>query len=350
MRRELPAQLRGRRLRLAWYDDGLRRPRPDPRPLPRAGQRWRLDAAPARAARPAQSRRLRWRAHALAQRIAATGYVREPMPAHRAGAAAQASTPGASAMSLRIAAVGAGRDPRASCSALALGDTRGLDDADWERLRATGLTHLIAISGFHVGLVAGFCALLAARAVAAVCPALGRRVAAAAWPPALAALRRRAAAMPRWPASRCRRCARVLMIAVVAARAAAAPAAAAWPRRWRWPLIARAAGRSAGGAGRRFLAQLRRRRLAAVVPAATAIAGAVRELAVRAGRGHAGPAAADGGAVRPGLAGRAAGQPGRHSVVEPGGGAAVVARHRRWKRCMPAPAPGHGGRRPGASI
>ena len=29
----------------------------------------------------------------------------------------------------------------------------------WARLRAAGLTHLVAISGFHVGLVAGFCAL-----------------------------------------------------------------------------------------------------------------------------------------------------------------------------------------------
>lgn len=43
--------------------------------------------------------------------------------------------------------------------ALALGDTRQLSDEDWQVLRATGLTHLIAISGFHVGLVAGFAAL-----------------------------------------------------------------------------------------------------------------------------------------------------------------------------------------------
>jgi competence protein ComEC len=40
-------------------------------------------------------------------------------------------------------------------AALAVGDTRGLSDDDWERLRQFGLTHLIAISGFHVGMVAG---------------------------------------------------------------------------------------------------------------------------------------------------------------------------------------------------
>ena len=59
--------------------------------------------------------------------------------------------------------------------ALALGDTRGLDDADWEILRATGLTHLIAISGFHVGLVAGFGALLMS-AFYRLFPALARRL------------------------------------------------------------------------------------------------------------------------------------------------------------------------------
>jgi competence protein ComEC len=36
---------------------------------------------------------------------------------------------------------------------LAIGDTRQLSDEDWETLRRTGITHLIAISGFHVGIV-----------------------------------------------------------------------------------------------------------------------------------------------------------------------------------------------------
>ena len=46
-------------------------------------------------------------------------------------------------------------DPRARfVTALALGDTRLLQDDDWELLRVTGITHLIAISGFHVGMVA----------------------------------------------------------------------------------------------------------------------------------------------------------------------------------------------------
>jgi competence protein ComEC len=57
--------------------------------------------------------------------------------------------------------------------ALVLGDTRQLSDEDWLLLRAHGLTHLIAISGFHVGLVAGFAALFI-RALYFLWPRLGR--------------------------------------------------------------------------------------------------------------------------------------------------------------------------------
>ncbi len=39
--------------------------------------------------------------------------------------------------------------------AITVGDRRGLDDAAWETLRQTGTAHLVAISGLHIGLVAG---------------------------------------------------------------------------------------------------------------------------------------------------------------------------------------------------
>ena len=45
--------------------------------------------------------------------------------------------------------------------ALAVGDTRGLTADDWEVARANGVTHLLSISGFHVGVAALFGAWLA---------------------------------------------------------------------------------------------------------------------------------------------------------------------------------------------
>ena len=45
--------------------------------------------------------------------------------------------------------------------ALAVGDQQSISQADWQVLRATGIGHLIAISGLHVGLFAAFGALLA---------------------------------------------------------------------------------------------------------------------------------------------------------------------------------------------
>ncbi|MEG0184835.1 MAG: DNA internalization-related competence protein ComEC/Rec2 [Stenotrophomonas sp.] len=105
--------------------------------------------------------------------------------------------------------------------ALALGDTRGLSDTDWSQLRALGLTHLIAISGFHVGLVAGFAALLCSSlwrcwpALASRCP----RPQAAACVAALAAAGYAVIAGSELPTVRT-----ALMIAVVAlARSARRP-------------------------------------------------------------------------------------------------------------------------------
>lgn len=156
-----PLPLRGRLVRVAWYDEHGAETI-GPRRALGAGERWRFQLrlrAPRGLANPGGFDAERY---AMAQRISATGYVREPGRAMKleAGGGMDAWR---SRMSARIEA----EVPAASnrfVRALALGDTRGLLQDDWQVLRTSGLTHLIAISGFHVGLVAGAFALLAAAA------------------------------------------------------------------------------------------------------------------------------------------------------------------------------------------
>jgi competence protein ComEC len=169
------AALRGKTLQLAWYDDrrqsrgGIAPPAPAP---VHAGERWKFEVklrAPRGLRNPGGFDAER---NALAQGVAATGYVADAANAKRVGTA-RGLDAWRETLSTRI-----GRDAPVDSArflrAFALGDTGGLDDADWETLRADGLTHLIAISGFHVGLVAGFGALLA-RAAWWLFPLLGRR-------------------------------------------------------------------------------------------------------------------------------------------------------------------------------
>jgi len=169
---EQPAPLRGRLLRLAWYDD-FGATEPGPRVQVGAGEHWQFQIrvrAPRGLANPGGVPTERY---AAAQRISATGYVRDATRARRLSAG-QGVDAWRSRMAARIAQEVPDRHAR-FVQALALGDTRGLDDVDWQVLRATGLTHLIAISGFHVGMVAGACALLAA-ALWWLFPTLARRV------------------------------------------------------------------------------------------------------------------------------------------------------------------------------
>ena len=167
----MPDFLRGRRLRLSWYDgrDGADARRFEVAP----GSRWQFTV---RLRAPRGLRNPGWfdsEKHAMANRIAATGYVRTAAPV--AGLSPAAGIDGwRDAIASRIEASVAS-DSSCFVRALALGDTRGLGDADWAALRATGLTHLIAISGFHVGLVAGFFALLAGGAWW-LWPSLSRRM------------------------------------------------------------------------------------------------------------------------------------------------------------------------------
>lgn len=148
---DAPTDLRGRTLQVAWYDD-FGATAPGARLQVQAGERWRLKLrlrAPRGLVNPGGFDAER---HALAQGIAASAVVRQsPAPQRLATAA------GLGAWRERMAARIAAQVPAASSryvQALALGDTRGLGEGDWQVLRATGLTHLIAISGFHVGMVA----------------------------------------------------------------------------------------------------------------------------------------------------------------------------------------------------
>lgn len=168
----VPPGIRGRLLRLAWYD--ARDSEADPQRLAmEAGSRWRLTA---RVRAPRGLRNPGWldaEKHAMAQRVTAVGYVRAQAPIEPL-----ATGRGVDGWRDRVAAridAAVGTSTARYVRALAIGDTRALQDLDWEALRATGLTHLVAISGFHVGMVGGFFALLAGAAWWCV-PALARLV------------------------------------------------------------------------------------------------------------------------------------------------------------------------------
>ena len=169
-----PAALRGKQLHLAWYDDSKAQPGTRPSRLAlHAGSRWRLCAtlrAPRGLRNPGG---FDGEKQALADRTAATGYL--------CGAAAAIQlAPGRGIdgwrerLSARIGEAVSGPASR-FVRALAVGDTSGIADDDWDVLRAVGVTHLIAISGFHVGIVAGLFALAAALPWC-LFPGLGHRI------------------------------------------------------------------------------------------------------------------------------------------------------------------------------
>lgn len=135
--------LRGK-LRLTWY----RAESP-----PRACERWRLTVRlrrPRGSLNPGGNDAER---SALQRGVVATGYVRPSRD--NARLATPTCVDGwraaiADALDRRL-----GEHGSRVVKALAVGDTRGLDASDWDIARATGVSHLIAISGFHVGVAAG---------------------------------------------------------------------------------------------------------------------------------------------------------------------------------------------------
>jgi len=130
-------------------------------PLPAlvAGARWRL---PVRLKRPHGERNFGLRdaeAALLARGIRATGYVTDPQHALRL----QGDERGIdilverwrAAVRARIDAVLADAPHRGIIVALATGVQDAVSDADWQLMRNTGTSHLVAISGLHLAFVAG---------------------------------------------------------------------------------------------------------------------------------------------------------------------------------------------------
>lgn len=156
-------------IKLAWYAAGGRVP---PTIVPCS--RWRLLLRlkrPRGLANPGGSDGER---SALERGIVATGYVRDDPANERLGVAACIDGWRAS-----LAAGISHRVEDAHAAALlrvfAVGDTRGLAQQDWAVARANGASHLIAISGFHVG-VASVAGVWLTRLLYLFCPGLGLRV------------------------------------------------------------------------------------------------------------------------------------------------------------------------------
>ena len=137
-----------RRILLTWYEA---------RELPMAGQRWRLKVRlkrPRGFSNPGSFDFEKW---TFTRDIGATGYVR-PSNLNRRIAARVRACPLTSARQRFASLVEHalhGDDTLGYLLAITVGVRTGLSDADWRLLRRTGTVHLMAISGLHIGLVAG---------------------------------------------------------------------------------------------------------------------------------------------------------------------------------------------------
>ncbi len=127
-----------KRIRVSWRDG----------PPVRSGERWRLAITLKRPAGLLNFHGFDREAWLLAQRVGATGSVKDGQrlaPAHNAWR---------DGVRQRLLAVDAhGRE--AGLAALVLGDGSGLTIEDWQVLQDTGTVHLLVISGQHIGLLAG---------------------------------------------------------------------------------------------------------------------------------------------------------------------------------------------------
>ncbi|MDQ0126450.1 competence protein ComEC [Pseudomonas lini] len=132
-------------LRLAWYGG----------PPVNSGEQWRLAVKLKRPAGLLNPHAFDYDAWLLAQRIGATGTVKDGIRLKEARWAWR------DGIRQRLQAVDA-QGRTGALTALVLGDGAGLSREDWQVLQDTGTVHLLVISGQHIGLLAGLVYLLIA--------------------------------------------------------------------------------------------------------------------------------------------------------------------------------------------
>ncbi|WP_230473346.1 DNA internalization-related competence protein ComEC/Rec2 [Dyella choica] len=136
------------RARISWYS----KPSAEPEPCSRWQLRLRL-RRPRGVVNPGGTDSER---SALARGIAAVGYVREDPRNQRLGVATWCLDRLRGSLADGIQARVHDPHDAALLRSFTVGDTRGLEQQDWIVARANGISHLLAISGFHVGVAALF--------------------------------------------------------------------------------------------------------------------------------------------------------------------------------------------------
>jgi competence protein ComEC len=143
-----------RRVRLSWYD---------PAPELEAGQALVVEArlrSPRGLVNPGGFDYERW---LFLEGYDATGYVRGGRIDDARYGPGQAWLELRASLVARLHRLLGDPDAAALVTALALGERGDFDDEDWTVLRRTGTSHLVAVSGLHIGLIAALAFWLASR-------------------------------------------------------------------------------------------------------------------------------------------------------------------------------------------
>jgi len=144
-------------LLLSWYGAP---------PNLRAGERWRLQVRLKRPHGYMNPGGFDYEGRLFQQGIRARGYVQKARDINQRIAEASSAylvNQVRQTLQERLAQVLEGRPMQGIVSALALGDRTQISDAQWNVLTRTGTSHLVAISGLHIGLVAGFVFFIVSR-------------------------------------------------------------------------------------------------------------------------------------------------------------------------------------------